>query len=102
MVEEYRRVVKVIDEQNILLHGYCLRKNKLLENVLRNFLKINSEEQIHEELARLGLRVKNLHRMWSTSKTFALVVIQLEQSSELERIFNFKTLLVVFVQGSLE
>lgn len=75
MVDEYRRVVSTLDDQNLQFHRHCLWEDEIPEVVIRNDIENNFKEQIHKEFMKMVFLVKNLHRMLSASRIFPVVLI---------------------------
>lgn len=81
--ENYRWVSITLTYYKVRYHGYYLQEDKVTEVIIRNALEFHSGSKIAEELTGLSFLLKNFHRM---------IVVQLENRSEQERIFNLSTL----------
>lgn len=86
---DYRRMYKFLDEQNIFFHTYGLKSEKNLKVVLRGVIQEASEQDIIEDLNDQGYPVLKFSRMLGKDRKPAPLVL-IELNKDYKSIYDLK------------
>lgn len=80
IVDTYRKIVRHLREKNIIHHTYQLKEDRAYRIVIRNLHHSVPVEEIKEELAKSGHKVRNVlnikHRL--SKKSLSMFYVELE------------------------
>lgn len=99
-IDDYRAIVKFLDNKNFKYHSYRLPVDKTIDVVMKHIPTTFNEDEIKEELTNLGFKVSNVTRVWNKQKAAIPVVFIYLHShdSQNKDIYNLERFLNCVVQ----
>lgn len=88
--EDYRKLIKILDNNNLEFYTYQLRSEKLLKVVLRGVMQESTEQEIREDLLHQGYPVSKIIRMKGRDGLPAPMIL-VEIAREYKSIYNLSS-----------
>lgn len=73
-IEDYRSIVKLLDNKTYKYHSYRLPVDKTIDVVMKHIPVTFEEAEIKDELTNMGFKISNVTRVWNKQKAAIPVV----------------------------